>query len=245
MNRSQNESKRAPPPPPRRRAARRPLGERTTGRITANPLMTPQYGLAISRKPLFPLRSRVMRMNYYEDVSVTTGASSVGTQVYSANGIYDPNITGTGHQPSGFDQMMLMYNHYTVLKSRITATVRNASTTYGAFVAISARAGTSGITVAERLVENGLITAKFVTPKPNDGFTQYLTESINLKAFSGPDDLLDDHDYRGSNAANPAEQQYYHISAWNPDDATQVPLYVAILIEYDVVFTEPQDLVQS
>ncbi len=53
----------------------------------------------------------------YFSINPTTGAPA--TYVFSCNGLYDPNITGTGHQPHGFDQLMQNYKNYQVLSSSI------------------------------------------------------------------------------------------------------------------------------
>jgi len=56
------------------------------------------------------------RIKYAEQVSVTTG---ITCQWYSfrLNNVYDPNYTGTGHQPLGFDQWATFYNKYQVTKA--------------------------------------------------------------------------------------------------------------------------------
>jgi len=58
----------------------------------------------------------------YSETSLTVASTSGSSNSYffSANGLFDPNTTGTGHQPMGFDQMMLMYEQYTVFASKIT-----------------------------------------------------------------------------------------------------------------------------
>lgn len=48
------------------------------------------------------------------DINLTNGVLS--TYVFNANGLYDPDQTGGGHQPLGFDQYAVMYNRYRVLK---------------------------------------------------------------------------------------------------------------------------------
>lgn len=42
------------------------------------------------------------------------------SRVFYANGLYDPDITGTGHQPQGYDQWGDLYRTATVLKSKIS-----------------------------------------------------------------------------------------------------------------------------
>lgn len=219
-------------------------GKKGTGGGGAN-LLSFATGVSVPMRPLFPMRSKVLRLNYQENVSVTTGASSVGNYVFAANGLYDPNVTGTGHQPLGFDQMMLIYNHYCVVRSRIIVTARNASSTLGAYIAVSKHAGSTPLTVDSRLIESGMIKYSYLAPKSNNGFTKILSEQMDIARFTGVDDVLDVTELRGSIGSNPAEGQYFDVSAWNPDDATQVPIYLEVLIEFDAIFTEPQEITQS
>jgi len=71
----------------------------------------------IGRSLSTPIPDRMFtRLKYSEQVSVTTG---VTCQWYSfrLNNVYDPNYTGTGHQPLGFDQWNTFYNKYQVTKA--------------------------------------------------------------------------------------------------------------------------------
>ena len=38
------------------------------------------------------------------------------------NSLFDPDFTGTGHQPYYFDQFATIYQRYTVIGSKLTAT---------------------------------------------------------------------------------------------------------------------------
>lgn len=59
---------------------------------------------------------------YAETFNLTTGTSGVmGTQqVMNLNCLYDPNYTGAGHQPYGFDQIQALYQKYQVDKVKVT-----------------------------------------------------------------------------------------------------------------------------
>lgn len=46
---------------------------------------------------------------------------------YTLNGLFDPNITGTGAQPVGFDPMMAMFQAYRVMAVRVQLTIVNRS----------------------------------------------------------------------------------------------------------------------
>jgi hypothetical protein len=195
--------------------------------------------------PVFPLRSKPTYLVYSENFSLNTGAAATGSYLFAANGLYDPNITGTGHQPSGFDQMMLFYFHYTVLRSRMTAYVRNTSSTYNAFAGISYSGTNAGVTNEDTNIEKGLIDFKALSTFPNAGYHIKLERAAEIKAGIGADNLLDFIDSRGDVSNNPVELEYFVVNAWNPDTADVVALRVTVVIEFEVVFTEPRAITGS
>lgn len=64
--------------------------------------------------------SRIITMRYCESFSIDGGIGTPASYLFRANSIFDPNYSGTGHQPYGHDQIAALYNHYEVVKSFIT-----------------------------------------------------------------------------------------------------------------------------
>lgn len=58
------------------------------------------------------------KLHYAETFTFTSGAGGIcGTeQAMSINNLYDPNLTGGGHQPYCFDQLAALYGRYIVKK---------------------------------------------------------------------------------------------------------------------------------
>jgi len=56
-------------------------------------------------------------------------AATIRTIEFRANGMYDPDVRVGGHQPYGFDQIMLGYGKFTVVKASMT--VENLNAIYG------------------------------------------------------------------------------------------------------------------
>lgn len=77
----------------------------------------------------FP-KTRICRHRYVETVTLPAG-SGVGVTaqyVFRANGIFDPNFTGTGHQPLYRDEMAARYTNYCVLNAYITVVFDQSAT---------------------------------------------------------------------------------------------------------------------
>lgn len=198
-----------------------------------------------TQTPLFPV-SVTRKLPYYEAQIGLVGTGGVIQQyVFSANGVYDPNITSTGHQPLGFDTMMLYYEQYTVLASRITVTACGNGVQAGNF-AICLAPDTSTLTV-EQVVENGLMVMKTIDGRGTIGTGQRIGK-LNLKCdvakYFGRrsrKDLVDDVSLSGTASANPTEQVYFVIAAWGFGNfADNTSFALTATIEYDVYFWEPR-----
>ena len=202
------------------------------------------------RTPLFPPRF-TKRLAYVETSLTVTGSSGlVGNYFFSANGMFDPNVTGTGHQPMGFDQMMLMYNHYTVVSSKITVTAINnsAASVYGC-LGCYLSPDTTSITDASTLIENGYIVWKPMYPINTVGSIAKLNLDCNVATYfarhRNKRELLEDTELYGTAAANPTDQVYFVVCAFSDAGANTVAASITVEIEYEAIFWEPRKLTQS
>lgn len=75
----------------------------------------------------FP-QSIITTVRYCDLITVTNSAATVDKYIYRANGIFDPNYTGGGHQPMWRDNYASIYNQYVVLGSKITVKFQSDST---------------------------------------------------------------------------------------------------------------------
>lgn len=205
--------------------------QRLSGSV-ANPILT------VRQIPLFGLRTR-KRLQYFDSVLFTGSASIATSYIVSANGCYDPDITGTGHQPIGFDQMMVYYNHYTALGCRVRAVFQNTGTV-STHVGLSVTGSTTNISDSRQLVENGEMIYTVVTPSGVAGSMATLRTSANIASFQGVQQPLDDPNLRGDAASNPTEQTYFAFHVWNPVNATVPSVLIDFYLEYDVMFQEPR-----
>ncbi len=77
---------------------------------TITTVQSPRFGF---------INPRCMSTFKYVTSVTFTVATTVGAQhVFKANGMFDPDTTGTGHQPYGFDQMLNIYQRYCVLRTK-------------------------------------------------------------------------------------------------------------------------------
>uniref|UniRef100_UPI0040478526 hypothetical protein n=1 Tax=Yoonia sp. TaxID=2212373 RepID=UPI0040478526 len=59
-------------------------------------------------------------LRYHETFSLNPAIGGVpALYSFRSNGCFDPNFTGVGHQPRGYDQIMAMYSHLAVREAQI------------------------------------------------------------------------------------------------------------------------------
>ncbi len=80
-------------------------------------------------KTVAPYLKRV-KMIYVQRVSLDPTAGLLAVNVFRANSLFDPDFSGVGHQPMGFDDMAYLYEKYRVFSVSMKVTFTNADTTY-------------------------------------------------------------------------------------------------------------------
>lgn len=91
---------------------------------------TAQGGVALFNKPSpFPIIWKGAKQSYVELQAFTVGASGAfgAEQEFRLNSQFDPNETGTGHQPYGRDTFATMYDRYKVTYVTFEVTFTNPS----------------------------------------------------------------------------------------------------------------------
>lgn len=197
-----------------------------------------------------PLAMKVKaRMLYVDQFSLNPGVAGVLDQyVFSMNGLYAPNLTGSSHQPRGFDQLMLLYDHYLVIGSKITLIISNPGTSSNdtTIVTITPRDnGSWSSPTPEDVLENRVVKTTVVGPSGSSN-ASYLSMQANPCKFLGRSSPLSDPDLKGDNSANPLEQAYWHLHAIpskNAQDTSSID--ITAKIEYTTIFFEPKQPSQS
>lgn len=193
------------------------------------------------------LGTRFMAKLRYCDQLVLLAPGVAGTsRVHSfrANSLYDPDYTGTGHQPIGFDQYMQFYNHYTVVGAKITATFVSGGTsasTNTMVCGIELSGDASPTSALNDIFEQGRSRYKIVT-NSSASQTVTVTHNLSVKKFLAQKPLAEDAN-AGTNASNPQELIYFHV--WTaPLDSSllQSDCRVNLKIDFIAVFHEAKPL---
>ncbi len=204
----------------------------------------------------FPKRQMV-KLKYTETINIDPASAVLGSHVFCANGLFDPNVTGTGHQPLYFDQYMVAYDHYTVLGSKIKVTPCNASTSAiipGAYGIILSDDATVNYTTVDSVVESnqGRRFKLYGTDNiPQTAYSKNITKKFSARRFFGKKFVGGASDLKGTTAANPSERANFIVwagsltstSGGGASDAGNIMLLVEI--EYIALLSEPKFVAQS
>lgn len=187
-----------------------------------------------------PLAHSLKSQLKYSDMYTLTSSTSPSSQVFSLNGLFDPNITGVGHQPRGFDQLMLLYDHYVVIGASIDILFHNNDSNRGvscfAMIRDSATAETSYVDC----LEDSTRIVRQLGARDGAGANTRMKFNINPNKFLTRSKPLSDPELKGSVSANPAEQCYLHMGHIAEDLVTGNTTSLTFTITYTAVFIEPK-----
>lgn len=104
-----------------RKTTRRPrrTARRTVRRARRMPLKRSRTNMMVSTGRSIIANRYKTKLIYSDFYDTATNGIGILYHQFNANSLYDPDFTFTGHQPRGFDQLMTLYQSYTVTGVKI------------------------------------------------------------------------------------------------------------------------------
>ncbi len=166
-------------------------------------------------------------------------AAGVVDLVIRGNSIYDPYEAVGGEEVGGFDELAAIYGRYKVLGSRITVTVTDLDDNDPLTVCVFPHADATAV--------------------GRNGFSYPMVRTTNLSLYTGPKTVThaittarmfgviraDDNDFSSAVTTNPAKQWYWHVVFFIRNAANALNLEYRLVMEYDTLWTELNDLAQT
>lgn len=205
----------------------------------------------IFKNPKLPFPGKMtVSLQYFDDVNVNAGVAVPATYVMSANGMFDPNISGVGHQPRGFDQYMGLYERYTVNSCTIRVigaqNDQSANNSIGFLAVVPCNSNPFSVGQLNDIFE--AVDCKYSVFSLNSaiGGLPEVTNYVNIKQYLGKKDLLDDDACSGDATQNPADQVYFHIFYGSTSTVSDpANCQIMISLTYNVTFTRPREIGRS
>ena len=203
----------------------------------------------------FP-NTKTLNLRYVENFTLNPGVLGATVNVFSMNGLFDPNITGIGHQPMYFDNYMAIYGRYRVNRAYITFvacdtaivnSVQTASgTSSGQYYAANERAvrmfiikdpeQTDWSTSINNLIEEGNTNMAWrYAPQNTSGYMPKLRMTgnpVTVLAVNKRDDEL-----QGTATTNPPNQAYFICGVDNMPGSNADSMNFQVIITYNVTFS--------
>lgn len=217
---------------------------------------TPPAAILLTRGPSpFPPKLWTT-LTYTDHATISAVAGTIGTYTFAANGLYDPNITGTGHQPRYFDTLCganataAPYGSYVVRAARAKVNGMMGgpdSTGIVSDMFISTLTPTSGIPASANEVRERAVDTSYRSLGLYYGGNAManLYKNADMCAILGAKDILDLDGALAAYNANPTSLVRFVVGVSPWDGSTESILRFIITIEYDVCFFNLNDVADS
>lgn len=146
----------------------------------------------------------------YSDYRVLVATGTQGEYVYRANSVFDPDFTGVGGQPDGFDLWKLLYESYRVVAVKVEVQASTNNSSGEGLLAVCLSPSSASFTSAEEVAGfrksmAGVFTAS--TPIR-------LKRTFHIGELVGVSDatVLTESNYSALVSTNPGTQQYIHVA---------------------------------
>lgn len=218
----------------RKTAKKRPYRKKRYGRRRA-PRTVVQRGLG----PIAP--RQIVRLKYSENISRTLTSTITSDYVYNMNSIFDPNLSGTGHQPLGRDQWGQFYRNYRVFGFSYNISIAPSSDICRYTIVPNRNSG--AFIIHDEAAEQPRGMTKYVGFQ--GGTATNIRGHYSLPQIAGvsTSQYKADQNYQASMGSNPVEELCLHIVTTAP--ATSLTTRFSINLIFHCELIEPVDLTQS
>ena len=168
--------------------------------------------------------------------------------------MYDPDLTSSGHQPRGFDELAAIYDHYTVIGSKIKVCFENDVdhvNEAGQYCFLMLQDTNSTPTnLIQIMEENNKNKISYKQRNSTTSRNIVLTKKFSpYKMFGIPkkDSVVNNVNLNAQVTQNPAEDAIYTIgiACATTTSTNPAPIVCRVEIEYIAVFTEKRPMSQS
>jgi len=181
------------------------------------------------------------KLRYTTVLELNAGTDASNSHTFRCNNIYDPDLTGTGHQPFGYDNLALQYEKYRVLGSKLTAKVVGFGVQNGVAQAIGIRKGAQSILQSPNdsipeLVEMGTIAGlKWKNVNIENPLKTAIAHTWSLRRDLGAAGTYEDTINGSTNGSGPATQNYFTLFVTSKGLSKDNPAHLDVMVTVDYV----------
>lgn len=185
----------------------------------------------------------ITSMKYAESFQLS---SMTNIQRFNLNSIYDPNRTGTGHQPYGHDQLSPIYNRYRVLSCSYRIECYPVIAEGVNAVQLTALPANESVSPASVSATREDPRCKYIVQTTGGG-TKVLKGTVNIPSLMGRNSIqyTADDRYQAQFGSDPAELAILNLYSSNLIDGASPTINCIITLTYKVEVFDPNTLGQS
>lgn len=197
-------------------------------------------GLALTKR---------VHMTYHEEVGLTCTSGIYQVHEFNLTNLYDPDYSGTGHQPYFRDQWAALYNKYQVISAKVTVQFRQIATNnvpHNCFVILDRDASISNNLDTRMERTRGVGNATLLA---NSNNVKTITQFYSAKKFHDVKDLKDNEDLKALWGTTTGEllPAYCEVGI-QPIDSVSTSaaiIYGRVMIDFYVELSEPVNVAGS
>lgn len=190
----------------------------------------------------------IVKLRYVEFITLNPGVGTLAYHTFRASSVFDPNYSGGGHQPNGFDQWANFYDQYIVLGAKCTFMPYVYATGVGdsCFAACQCTIKSPiTATTLDELMEQRDTPYRALISKDGKSYGKVVSYYSPRKIY-GIKDVKDANQLRCGVGENPNWCAYFHVyvGGLNPADDPTVTS-CRVVIDYIVQFAGVKELTGS
>lgn len=200
----------------------------------------PKRSTVVVNRALHPIPQRfITKMKYSEYVD--TG-SLTGQYSFNMNSLFDPNRTGIGHQPYGYDTLATLYNRYRVVSCGWRIQLAGDASSAFVLTSLPANEIVTSTSISE-MRENP--RCKYIQQNPGSAALT-LHGKCSLPSLMGrtKSQYMSDDRYSANVGVSPAELAILNLQTANTADGI-VGTKLQVLLEFTVEWFDIKNLAQS
>lgn len=192
----------------------------------------------------------ICKMKYSDSVQVTgPGLAGLAAFRFNLNSIFDPNQTGTGHQPYGHDTLSILYNRYRVISCKyVISAIATGGTSGNQYSIVAALPANESVNVTggiNEVQENP--RCNFITQAPSAAL-KVLKGTVHLPSLMGrtKSQYMADDRYQATYGTSPNEFAILNVYAGLLNGAAETSsMQLNVMLEYTVESFDVKNLSQS
>lgn len=198
----------------------------------------------------YPKAIRVC-LPFTETAQLTTVAGVGCWYRWRGNSVYDPDLTGGGTQPFGFDQWTNFYNYWVVTGSSFELTAVNTTNGITADQAclklVLVPTSSTAVSITSTALDNAeefpdaryrLLSSSAAYGMQENTIRHYMT-TAKVEGVS-PSTVMSSHFYQGTTSSDPSLSWLWNVGVNNMLENGSTTYTVHVKIRYYVVFSNPK-----